>query len=81
MESQNGPTICKSRIMKPKCGKLYLLDSKKTWELKEQTYSLKYSPTNHIEESTESAPLQCQSVSKHFNTTLFRLHIMKQITT
>ena len=25
-----------SRIMKPKCGKLYLLDSKKTWELKEQ---------------------------------------------
>ena len=57
------------------------LTARKLGNWKNKTYSLKYSPTNHIEESTESAPLQCQSDSEHFSTTLFRPHIMKQIRT
>ena len=39
------------------------LTARKLGNWKNKTCSLKYSPTNHIEESTESAPLQCQSIS------------------
>ena len=39
------------------------LTARKLGNWKNKTCSLKYSPTNHIEESTESAPLQWQSIS------------------